>query len=151
MIIDQIIKNLKQRGLEAKYGYAGVYGIYIDDQLVYIGKSTNMLGRIANHIYQIEFDRKSNKYKVLRQAKNSGHTVRFDVMYYSQYFELEDQEKDIGEKEGEFIRRYLPILNYQIPKREDYKKYSCNKIAKVVTLAQIINTEDKYRGANKMY
>ena len=30
-------------------------------------------------------------------------------------------EEEIGEKEGEFIRRYLPPLNYQIPKAENWR------------------------------
>ncbi len=38
---------LKERGLAAKYEHAGIYCIKIDTQIVYIGKSTNMLCRIA--------------------------------------------------------------------------------------------------------
>lgn len=30
---------------------------------------------------------------------------------------------EIGEKEGEFIRAYRPILNTQIPKAEDWHKW----------------------------
>jgi len=30
-------------------------------------------------------------------------------------------EEEIGEKEGEFIRRHLPPLNYQIPKAENWR------------------------------
>ena len=38
---------LKSKGLAAKYEHAGIYCIKIDDDIVYIGKSTNMLRRVA--------------------------------------------------------------------------------------------------------
>ena len=38
---------LKRRGLAAKYEFAGIYCIKVDDKIVYIGKSGNMLRRIA--------------------------------------------------------------------------------------------------------
>ena len=37
----------RKRGLCKKYEHAGIYSISIGDQLVYIGKSHNMLRRIA--------------------------------------------------------------------------------------------------------
>lgn len=38
---------LKRRGLAAKYEFAGIYCIKVDETIVYIGKSGNMLRRIA--------------------------------------------------------------------------------------------------------
>ena len=38
---------LKRKGLAGKYEHAGIYCIKIDDKIVYIGKSGNMLRRIA--------------------------------------------------------------------------------------------------------
>lgn len=38
---------LKQRGLAAKYEFVGIYCIKVDEKIVYIGKSGNMLRRIA--------------------------------------------------------------------------------------------------------
>ena len=38
---------MKDKGLAAKYEHAGIYCIKIDTQIVYIGKSANMLRRIA--------------------------------------------------------------------------------------------------------
>jgi hypothetical protein len=35
---------------------------------------------------------------------------------------------EIGEKEGELIRKYNPVLNTQIPKAEDYTKYDVREI-----------------------
>lgn len=38
---------LKRRGLADKYEHAGIYCIKIDEHIVYIGKSLNMLKRVA--------------------------------------------------------------------------------------------------------
>lgn len=134
---EEIYNRLIEMGLQNKYGKPGIYSISIEDKLVYIGKSKDMLIRIANHLREIETNSKSNKYRVLRQAQEAGHKINFDVMYYSLL--LEDQiEQDIGEKEGELIRQYLPPLNQQIPKKEDFRKYEVNKSAKYISLKEII-------------
>ena len=44
---DNAYEWLKRKGLADKYEHAGIYCIKIDDDIVYIGKSTNMLRRIA--------------------------------------------------------------------------------------------------------
>ena len=38
---------LKRKGYAPKYDHAGIYCIKIDDSIVYIGKSHNMLKRVA--------------------------------------------------------------------------------------------------------
>ncbi len=38
---------LKRKGYVDKYEHAGIYCIKIDDAIVYIGKSSNMLKRVA--------------------------------------------------------------------------------------------------------
>ena len=35
---------------------------------------------------------------------------------------------EIGEKEGEFIRKYQPVLNTQIPKEDDWHQYDTQTI-----------------------
>ena len=42
------------------------------------------------------------------------------------------------------IRQYLPVLNYQIPKEENYKSFTVNKEANTITLDQIMEKEDYY-------
>lgn len=46
---DNAYNWLKRKGLAAKYEFAGIYCIKIDDEIVYVGKSGNMLRRIAQH------------------------------------------------------------------------------------------------------
>lgn len=45
--VDNMIKYLKRKGFGEKYDKAGIYCIKIDNDIVYIGKSTNMLRRVA--------------------------------------------------------------------------------------------------------
>lgn len=40
---------LKGKGLADKYEHPGIYCIKVDDEIVYIGKSHNMLKRVAQH------------------------------------------------------------------------------------------------------
>lgn len=129
-----------------KYSGAGIYCIKIDDILVYIGKSKDLLERVAEHIAGIKyFDTKSaNKYKVLAQAQRMGHSINFDVLYSSPFTLGDEMYDDIGFNEGRYIRKYLPFLNTQIPKEEDYHKYDYNKRAKYISLDSIL-----YEGTHK--
>ena len=44
---DNAYEWLKRKGLAEKYEHAGIYCIKIDAEIAYIGKSTNMLRRVA--------------------------------------------------------------------------------------------------------
>lgn len=44
---DRVYAWLKRKRLSQKYEHPGIYSISIDDHLVYIGKSKNMLRRLA--------------------------------------------------------------------------------------------------------
>lgn len=138
---DWLIKNGKQE----KYSGAGVYSISIDGKLVYIGKSKDMLWRLASHITEIDNGSiKQNKYKVLHEAKQRGFTVSFGVLYHSPETDEEAINEDIGYIEGVLIRKHLPPLNYQIPKEENYHSFILNKNAKTITLDEIISPIGDY-------
>ena len=49
-----------------------------------------------------------------------------------------DIKKEIGEAEGVFIRRYKPILNAQIPREDNWKKYEINRNARELTADEFI-------------
>ena len=119
---DNAYNWLKSKGLAAKYEYAGIYCIKIDGKIVYIGKSANMLRRIAQHYVGIK-QGSEKKYRIISEAERKGHPITFDVLYYAKSRRLVDKLVEIGEKEGEYIRLHTPILNTQIPKAEDWKKY----------------------------
>lgn len=138
---DEVKQQLAQNpDIKEKYRGAGIYSIKIDDILVYIGKSQDLLERVAEHIAEIQNinQHSSNKYKVLAQAQRMGHKVSFDILYYSPFTSGNDMLDDIGYREGEYIREYLPFLNTQIPNENDYKKYTYNKRAKYITLDSIL-------------
>ena len=118
---------LKKKGLAAKYEYAGIYCIKIDQNIVYIGKSANMLRRVAQHYVGIQ-NETEKKYRILAEARRKGHSINFDVLYYAKSRNYVDKLNEIGEKEGEYIRKYNPILNTQIPKAENWSNFEVREI-----------------------
>ena len=52
--IDNMYNWLKRKGYGDKYEHAGIYCIKIDDEIVYVGKSTNMLKRVSAHYVHIQ-------------------------------------------------------------------------------------------------
>ena len=44
---DNVAAMLRRKGYADKYDHAGIYCIRLGDKLVYIGKSINMLERVA--------------------------------------------------------------------------------------------------------
>lgn len=86
-----------------------------------------MLLRIAEHYVGIR-QGSEKKYRILAELQRKGHTVCFDVLYYAQKTKRAEIEEEIGAKEGEFIRKYRPPLNTQIPKEDDWHKYDLNHV-----------------------
>ena len=118
---------LKRNGLADKYEHAGIYCIKIDETVVYIGKSYNMLKRVAQHYAAIQKPIEK-KYRILAEAHRKRHAINFDVLYYAKAQDYSSIMAEIGEKEGEYIRQYKPILNTQIPKEDDWRKWDINKV-----------------------
>lgn len=124
---DNAYNWLKRKGLAAKYEHAGIYCIKIDGKIVYIGKSGNMLRRIAQHYAGIK-QGTEKKYRIISEAERKGHPISFDVLYYAKSKGRVSQFAEIGEKEGEYIREYKPILNTQIPKAENWESWDINEV-----------------------
>lgn len=140
--LEEIKQNLVDMGLEEKYNKAGIYSISIGNEIVYIGKSKNMLSRIASHILEIEYDRpQANKYKVLHEALNSGYRIKFDVLQYADGTITGTIEDDLGELESFYIRTTLPVLNYQIPRADNWHRYTVNKLASTIKLEDIVEVK----------
>lgn len=134
---DNMYNWLKKKGYAEKYECAGIYCIKVDDKIVYVGKSRNMLRRIAQHYVGIQ-RQAEKKYRILAEARRKGHMIGFDVLYYAENSRWTDRLAEIGEKEGEYIRKYAPILNTQIPKEEDWHKFDVNTLDVKSILNQII-------------
>lgn len=121
-----------------KYLKAGIYCIKIEDKIVYVGKSRDMLMRLCQHIINIETS-KINKYKVLREAKEKNHTIEFAVLYTSSAETQEGRDIDIGYQEAVWINELYPPLNYQIPKLHNYKSYTIQHSANTIRLEDILD------------
>ena len=117
----------KQRGLCKKYERAGIYSISIDDKLVYIGKSHNMLKRLSQHMVGIKLETEK-KYIILAEKKRGGCSINFDVMYYAKSEDYDSIDEEIGRREGELIRQFMPALNTQIPNEDNWRKYTYREI-----------------------
>ena len=126
--VENVCTMFRRNGLSPKYEYPGIYCIKLDERVVYIGKSQNMLERIAAHYVGIETG-SERKYRIMKEARDRlDCPVCFDVLYYAQSETKEDIIEEIGQKEGELIRQYRPLLNTQIPKAEDWRKWEVKKI-----------------------
>ena len=113
---------LKRKGYAPKYDHAGIYCIKIDDTIVYIGKSHNMLKRVSQHYAAIQ-GQTEKKYRIFAEAQRKGHSINFDVLYHAAETYYPAVKNEIGQKEGEYIRQYKPILNTQIPREDDWCKF----------------------------
>ena len=135
------VENMRQwlirRGFKPKYDHAGIYCIKLDNQIVYIGKSTNMLYRVAEHYVGIQTDSET-KYRILAEAVRKNHSITFDVLYDASSFGREQIQEEIGNMEGEYIRKYRPVLNTQIPKADNWRSYDVVQVDARKVLKQLL-------------
>ena len=137
--VDNIYHWLQRQGYAPRFEHPGIYRISIRDRIVYIGKSKNMLYRLAEHFVGMKLP-KEHKYRILAEAKRRGYKVNFDKIYDARSALPSEIEEEIGQAEGEFIRRYRPALNTQIPKESDWRKYDYNAAAATITLDEILSS-----------
>ena len=135
---------LRRKGYSEKYDRPGIYCIRLDGQMVYIGKSLNMLERIAWHYVGIK-EESEKKYQIIAQAEKAGKTVGFDVLYYASSQSRDDIIEEIGHMEGVFIRQYHPLLNAQIPKAEDWRHWKIKEVNEKEALRLLLG-EEKVEG-----
>ena len=129
--------KLRRDGYGPKYDHAGIYCIRLDNRIVYIGKSVNMLERVAQHYVGIQYGNKE-KYRIMAALQKEGHSVTFDVLYDASSTTRHNIDEEIGYMEGVYLRQYRPDLNAQIPKAEDWHKYEVKQIATEGELRQLL-------------
>ena len=64
----------------------------------------------------------------MNEAQRKGHNITFNVLYYATQTRYAAIVDEIGSKEGEYIRKYQPVLNTQIPKAGDWNKYDVRDV-----------------------
>lgn len=134
---ENVCAMLRRKGLAPKYEHPGIYCIKVNSQILYIGKSENMLKRVASHYVGIKTKSKK-KYRLLSEIQSRGYKIEFDVLYYAQTEGTAAIREEIGSKEGEYIRQYQPVLNTQIPKAEDWRKWDMNTVDAAEVLQQFL-------------
>lgn len=135
-------REILQRYVKTKYikpylDKSGIYCIKIDGVIIYIGKADNLLKRILSHQVNTELGLPEHKYDVFRGIIQQGYTLCFEVLEYV------PNKKNLLIVEGKWIRKYMPIMNYQIPK-EDGIHYTVNPIAKKASAEMVIEHVKQY-------
>lgn len=139
---NKFYKEILQRYVKTKYikpylDKSGIYCIKIDGVIIYIGKADNLLKRILSHQVNTQLGLPEHKYNVFRGIIQQGYTLCFEVLEYV------PNKADLRIVEGKWIRKYMPIMNYQIPK-EDGIHYTVNPIAKKVSAEMVIEHVKQY-------
>lgn len=85
----------------------GIYGIYVNGELIYIGSSLNMDNRIREHCRLIysEKDYPNDKYEYLHKCILDGKTISFEIID-----DTITEENRYG-VEYEYIEKYKPKFN----------------------------------------
>lgn len=135
---ENVYNWLKRKGWGQKYDHPGIYCIKVRGKIAYIGKSHNMLRRISEHYVGIKA-MSEKKYRILAEAQRKGYSIDFDVLYDAKSKSHNEIMQEIGEKEGEYIRKYRPPLNTQIPKAEDWRKWDTVEIVPKVALSLLLD------------
>ena len=120
---DNVYQMLIKRGFQDKYEHAGIYCIKQNGKIIYIGKSVNMLRRIAQHYVGVKTG-SERKHRIMAEVRDKGYKISFDVLYYAKQTTPDRIRREIGEKESEYINQYLPILNTQIPHEGDFHSFT---------------------------
>ena len=140
--VNRVCNMLRKRGLAEKYEHPGIYCIKLNSQIVYIGKSNNMLERVAQHYVGI-LTGSERKYRIISEIQQKkSYPVEFDVLYYAKKQTHQDVIEEIGQKEGELIRQYLPVLNTQIPKEDNWRRWDVKEIDAKAVLSMFLCPAD---------
>lgn len=104
----------KINNLLKPYKIMGIYGIYLGDELIYIGQSKNIAKRFLQHRYCIlnknkEFNKYSNinlpMYNILYNAYLAGEQIRFGVL------KVINDKNLLFNEETKYIKKFYPTYN----------------------------------------
>ena len=96
-----------------------------------------MLKRISQHYVGIKTG-SERKYRIIAEAQRKGHHVAFDSLYYAKSDSIEQLKEELGSKEGEYIRTIKPILNFQIPKESNWRRWDISHISTEEILKELL-------------
>ena len=84
---------------------SGIYGIYIDDALVYIGKTSSFHYRFNGHMNSLRHDLTA-WYPLAREFDARGHRIEAKIIEKTSV-------RAMSEKEQEYIHKLQPLFNVQ--------------------------------------
>ena len=128
----EAVEKAKQKNADlvvfAEQALSGTPAYDLLNKATFVELCEEELERIAEHYVGINTG-SERKYRIIKEASQKLNCpVAFDVLYYAQKTNNEDVIDEIGQKEGELIRQYRPLLNTQIPKAEDWRKWKVKPI-----------------------
>lgn len=132
----------------------GIYGIYADDNLIYIGSSSSLDKRIRDHCYQmyLEDGYNDSKYIELHKYITEGKSISFKII------DNNITEENRYEMEYQYIEKYKPILNsigvdtnipYIATLPLEVKKYNGKQIKNIKLINQYKVQIEKYHNKIK--
>ena len=101
-------------------------------------KTTFLNLQHRNRIFSETNQKQKRLYQILRQAKNKNYKVQLFPLYWSKETDKAAIKADITAHEALLIRKYIPVLNLEIPWYNGKRDY-INKIAYTITLPQILS------------
>ena len=115
-----ILSNIPEEKQD-QFNDSGIYALYYKQDIMYIGKSKNMLQRICQHLTQVIFpwakEYKNDKYRVIRDLfLQYAKDMHWEVLEYSFYDQLDENER-------KQILKYNPPLNTMRVNPETMKFY----------------------------
>lgn len=116
--------------LNQKYNASGIYSISVNNLIVYIGQSKNMLNRIYDHFLYIEGIKEpihqKKLYTTLQLCLEQSCSIKFDVVEYCPVKNLDYIEK-------KYIKKFKPLLNTQFnPCKFNIRNISPERIANFI-------------------
>ena len=106
---DELLQEVPEEIKEKFLDVSGIYGIYIQDNLVYVGQSKSLLNRWVAHkintLYDYgQHDYKEEKYAIFREAYQAGFSICCKPIEFC-------EPKDLNVREWAWISELKPILN----------------------------------------
>jgi len=114
-----------------KYDSGYIYGIYHEDNLIYIGSTTNFKRRIQNHKYRCSYVNDSHYFiPIYQYIRSNGDWDKIKFKIIDIYYTI--TKKLLNKIEGDYIRyfNFDKLLNCDIPgrTREEYRQDNQDKI-----------------------
>ena len=109
------------------YNVSGIYGIYVDCNIVYVGQSKYLYQRWVCHAYNtcgVSRDNYRKIYMELRKKYNDGSKIYFRVLEFCEVKKLETREKY-------WIYKLNPALNKLVPKKLNSNENKAKKVRSI--------------------